>query len=182
MSSAKFHAERERAGRRGKEGKEGGSEGVMAGALNFFGFGPACDVQVVLDGEDERLRTRFRATGAGAAVSGGDGKAAAGGGGGEKTTGMLIYSQGDTVSGVVKVIPRAGKPVDHLGIQVQLLGQIELFFDKGNYYDLFRRASARQTRCTPCFSGGTIRIFLFVLTLETQPHTHTHAHTFPLDA
>ena len=128
----------------------------MAGVLGVFGFGPACEVQVVLDGEDERLRTRFRASGAGAAVagaaaSGADGKAGAGGaGGGEKPAGLLIYSQGETVSGVVRGVPRAGKPVDHLGIQVQLLGQIELFFDKGNYYDLFRRASAhRAPRASP---------------------------------
>ena len=31
--------------------------------------------------------------------------------------------------------PAAGKKVDHQGIMVELLGTIELFFDRGNTYD-----------------------------------------------
>jgi len=35
----------------------------------------------------------------------------------------------------VHLTPAAGKKVDHQGIKVELLGTIELFFDRGNTYD-----------------------------------------------
>jgi vacuolar protein sorting-associated protein 26 len=28
-----------------------------------------------------------------------------------------------------------GKKIDHNGIKVELLGQIEMYFDRGNFYD-----------------------------------------------
>ena len=33
------------------------------------------------------------------------------------------------------ITPAAGKKVEHQGIKVELLGTIELFFDRGNTYD-----------------------------------------------
>ena len=41
--------------------------------------------------------------------------------------------------------PAAGKKVDHQGIKVELLGTIELFFDRGNTYDFVAMGT--------CFAG-----------------------------
>jgi len=53
-----------------------------------------------------------------------------------------LYTDGDTVSGVVTITPAFGKKVDHQGIKIELLGQIEAFYDKGSFYDFV--ASARE--------------------------------------
>ena len=46
-----------------------------------------------------------------------------------------LYKDGDTVSGLVTVTPGFGKKVDHQGIKIELLGQIEAYYDKGSFYD-----------------------------------------------
>ena len=46
-----------------------------------------------------------------------------------------LYKDGDTVSGFVTVTPGFGKKVDHQGIKIELLGQIEAYYDKGSFYD-----------------------------------------------
>ncbi|XP_051121920.1 vacuolar protein sorting-associated protein 26B-like isoform X2 [Andrographis paniculata] len=46
----------------------------------------------------------------------------------------LFHSQ-ETISGMISVEPIPGKKVDHNGIKVELLGQIEMYFDRGNFYD-----------------------------------------------
>ncbi|CAM9436339.1 unnamed protein product, partial [Ectocarpus fasciculatus] len=40
--------------------------------------------------------------------------------------------QSQPISGTAEVIVPAGKKVDHLGIKVEMVGQIELYFDRGN--------------------------------------------------
>jgi hypothetical protein len=35
----------------------------------------------------------------------------------------------------VRVVAPPGKRVEHQGIKIELLGQIELFVDRGSYYD-----------------------------------------------
>lgn len=127
----------------------------MAAFASVLGFGPVCDVRVTLDGEADRLKTKRRGATAVSAASAAPssladtGENGGGGGSGASSTtttgggaGLCIYSKGEGVSGTVYVTPRVGKVVEHLGITVQLLGQVELFFDKGNYYDIFRRTCA----------------------------------------
>jgi len=46
-----------------------------------------------------------------------------------------LYNDGDTVSGAVTVTPAFGKKIDHQGIKIELLGQIETYYDKGSFYD-----------------------------------------------
>jgi len=46
-----------------------------------------------------------------------------------------LYKDGDTVRGEVSIIPNGGKKFDHQGIKVELLGQIEVYYDRGNFYD-----------------------------------------------
>lgn len=48
----------------------------------------------------------------------------------------------------VHITPAAGKKVEHQGIKVELLGTIELFFDRGNTYDFVAMgALLRRTWC-----------------------------------
>ena len=46
-----------------------------------------------------------------------------------------LYTNKDTISGVVKVVPIPGKRVEHLGLRVQLLGEIELASEKGRPHE-----------------------------------------------
>lgn len=49
---------------------------------------------------------------------------------------LPLYTNKDTVSGEVKVTPmQLGKRVEHMGIKVQLLGQIELASERGQYHE-----------------------------------------------
>nr|XP_024359155.1 vacuolar protein sorting-associated protein 26A-like isoform X2 [Physcomitrium patens] len=41
----------------------------------------------------------------------------------------------DSVVGEVRIDPVPGKKVEHTGVKIELLGQIELYFDRGNFYD-----------------------------------------------
>ena len=136
----------------------------MSGFASVLGFGPVCDVRVTLDGEADRLKTKRRGATAVSAASAAPSSLAdtgenGGGSGASSTTttggaGLCIYSKGEGVSGTVYVTPRVGKVVEHLGITVQLLGQVELFFDKGNYYDIFRRTCARMCVCLQCLRAS----------------------------
>ncbi|GMH34364.1 hypothetical protein BSKO_02198 [Bryopsis sp. KO-2023] len=48
---------------------------------------------------------------------------------------LPLYSTGGSVHGDVRVAPVPGKKFEHNGIRVQLIGQIELASERGNYYD-----------------------------------------------
>ena len=49
---------------------------------------------------------------------------------------LPLYKNKDTVKGLVKVIPIPGKRVEHLGIRVQLVGEIVLASDKGHPHEI----------------------------------------------
>ncbi|KAJ6913097.1 vacuolar protein sorting-associated protein 26B [Populus alba x Populus x berolinensis] len=46
----------------------------------------------------------------------------------------LFHSQ-ENIAGQISIEPLQGKKVDHNGVKVELLGQIEMYFDRGNFYD-----------------------------------------------
>ncbi|CAN0898733.1 Vacuolar protein sorting-associated protein 26A [Linum grandiflorum] len=46
-----------------------------------------------------------------------------------------LYQSQENIAGEVVVEPTQGKKVEHNGIKIELLGQIELYFDRGNFYD-----------------------------------------------
>ncbi|XP_042065883.1 vacuolar protein sorting-associated protein 26B-like [Salvia splendens] len=52
-----------------------------------------------------------------------------------KTVLIPVFQSQDTISGKISIEPISGKKVEHNGIKVELLGQIEMYFDRGNYYD-----------------------------------------------
>ncbi|KAL8136654.1 hypothetical protein V2J09_002655 [Rumex salicifolius] len=53
---------------------------------------------------------------------------------GQVSTVPLFQSQ-ENIVGEVHIEPTHGKKVEHIGVKIELLGQIELYFDKGNFYD-----------------------------------------------
>ncbi|KAL3158408.1 hypothetical protein ABBQ38_010643 [Trebouxia sp. C0009 RCD-2024] len=63
-------------------------------------------------------------------------KAATVKGKGTETEQLPLYTNKDSVVGEIRVANTPGKKVEHQGIKVQLLGQIELKTDRGNPHDL----------------------------------------------
>jgi len=88
----------------------------MASMLGGF-FGTVCTVDVHLDAESNRKT----------APIGRDKK-------GERA---FVYTDGEDVSGTAVVSIRPGKKLDHQGIKVELVGQVDMLFDKSNSYDFF---------------------------------------------
>ncbi|KAH8386487.1 hypothetical protein KR093_000793, partial [Drosophila rubida] len=85
--------------------------------MNFLGFGQSAEIEIVFDGAESRKT---------AEVKGEDGKV-------EK---MLLYYDGETVSGKVNVtLKKPGSKLEHQGIKIEFIGQIELFYDRGNHHE-----------------------------------------------
>lgn len=88
----------------------------MASMLDGL-FGSACTVDVTFDPEPGRKT----------APLGRDRK-------GERA---LIYIDGEDVSGTAVVSVRPGKKMEHQGVKVELVGQVDMLFDKSSSYDFF---------------------------------------------
>jgi len=80
-------------------------------------FGSVCTIDVTLDAEPNRKT----------APLGRDRK-------GERA---YIYTDGEDVSGTAVISVRPGKKVDHQGIKVELVGQVDMLHDKSASYDFF---------------------------------------------
>ncbi|KAK4480526.1 hypothetical protein RD792_013602 [Penstemon davidsonii] len=52
-----------------------------------------------------------------------------------QTVMVPLFQSQENISGKISIEPVSGKKVEHNGIKVELLGQIEMYFDKGNFYD-----------------------------------------------
>ncbi|XP_072978184.1 vacuolar protein sorting-associated protein 26A-like [Typha angustifolia] len=46
-----------------------------------------------------------------------------------------VFQSLENIAGEVSLEPIQGKKVEHTGVKIELLGQIELYFDRGNFYD-----------------------------------------------
>merc|ERR1712184_77456 len=83
--------------------------------MSFFGFGKSADVSINLSDQENRRRVPH---------SGGE----------RKKEDLLLYYDGETIAGNIKVDLKGAK-LDHKGIRVEIIGQIELFNDRGNTHD-----------------------------------------------
>ncbi|CAL8134558.1 unnamed protein product [Orchesella dallaii] len=81
--------------------------------MSFFGFGAGPEIELILDGEDTRNKVE---------VKNEDGKIEA----------CPLYFDGETISGQVKTTLRKGSKYEHTGIKVELVGVIEVYYDRGN--------------------------------------------------
>lgn len=85
--------------------------------MSFFGFGQSAEIDVYLDGQETRKTAEVKTD---------DGKK-------EK---MLLYYDGETVSGKVNVsLKKPGSKLEHQGIKIEFIGQIEMFYDRGNHHE-----------------------------------------------
>eukprot|EP00931_Biecheleriopsis_adriatica_P062890 TRINITY_DN3799_c0_g1_i1.p1 TRINITY_DN3799_c0_g1~~TRINITY_DN3799_c0_g1_i1.p1 ORF type:complete len:324 (+),score=68.97 TRINITY_DN3799_c0_g1_i1:64-972(+) len=80
-------------------------------------FGSVCTIDVTLDAEPNRKT----------APLGRDRK-------GERA---YIYTDGEDVAGTAVVSIKPGKKLDHQGVRVELIGQVDMLNDKSNSYDFF---------------------------------------------
>ncbi|CAN6564699.1 unnamed protein product [Malus baccata var. baccata] len=46
-----------------------------------------------------------------------------------------LFQSQENIFGKINIEPIQGKKVEHNGVKVELLGQIEMYFDRGNFYD-----------------------------------------------
>ncbi|XP_062709154.1 vacuolar protein sorting-associated protein 26B-like [Aedes albopictus] len=85
--------------------------------MNFLRFGQSADIDIMFDGAEHRQHADIKTE---------DGKK-------EK---YLLYYDGETVSGKVNItLKKPGSKLEHQGIKVELIGQIELYYDRGNHHD-----------------------------------------------
>lgn len=80
-------------------------------------FGSACTVDVTFDAEPNRKTAPL--------------------GRDKKGDRAYIYTDGEDVAGTAVVSIRPGKKMEHQGIKVELIGQVEMLHDKGSSYDFF---------------------------------------------
>ncbi|XP_034918597.2 vacuolar protein sorting-associated protein 26A, partial [Populus alba] len=52
-----------------------------------------------------------------------------------QTVMVPLFQSQENIVGEVVIEPVQGKKVEHNGVKIELLGQIEMYFDRGNYYD-----------------------------------------------
>lgn len=79
----------------------------------LFGFGTSAELEIILNDAETRDRTLVKDE------NGVDQE-------------LLLYSGTETVSGRVNVIVPPGKKFEHLGVKIELIGQIELYNDRSN--------------------------------------------------
>ncbi|XP_025910706.1 vacuolar protein sorting-associated protein 26A isoform X3 [Apteryx rowi] len=92
---------------------------MMYTVKSFLGgfFGPVCEIDVVLNDAETRKTAEIKTE---------DGKV-------EK---HYLFYDGESVSGKVNVISKQhGKRLEHQGIRIEFVGQIELFNDKSNTHE-----------------------------------------------
>jgi len=84
--------------------------------MNFLGFGPQPAIEVDFGGNGRR-----HVTVKGDHVN--------------TTDTVPLFCGTETIAGQVRVMAPPGKRIEHQGIKIELLGQIELFFNRGEFYD-----------------------------------------------
>lgn len=85
--------------------------------MAFLGFGQSADITIKLDDEETRRTAKIR------------------GEDGQQETHYLFYD-GETISGTVNIaLKKANQKLEHQGIRVEFIGQIEVYYDRGNQQD-----------------------------------------------
>lgn len=87
--------------------------------MSFFGlnFGQSADIDIILDNQDERKMAEIRDEN------------------GRKER-HYLYFDGESVNGKVNVtLHRKTNRLEHQGIKIEFIGQIELYYDRGNHHE-----------------------------------------------
>mmetsp|Transcript_17104 Transcript_17104/g.22179 ORF Transcript_17104/g.22179 Transcript_17104/m.22179 type:complete len:303 (-) Transcript_17104:1248-2156(-) len=48
---------------------------------------------------------------------------------------LPVFQSGEIVRGQVEIRVPPGKKIEHMGIKIELIGQVEMFYDRGNFHD-----------------------------------------------
>ncbi|XP_065901049.1 vacuolar protein sorting-associated protein 26B-like [Dysidea avara] len=118
--------------------------------MSFFGFGASADIEIVLGDQESRKKVEMRNE---------EGKK-------EK---LPLYYDGENVTGKVH-IKLKGRKLEHQGIRVEFIGQIELFYDRGNQHDF--TSLIRQLSPPGELSGDKTFDFQFI-TVEKPYESYT---------
>jgi hypothetical protein len=88
--------------------------------MSIFGFGAPCTVDIEFSDQETRKKVNVNQQD-------------------KEQTQLCLYCDvagtNESVSGSVKLRMNPGKKVEHVGIRVELVGQIELFYDRGNHFE-----------------------------------------------
>jgi len=80
-----------------------------------FLFGSPCTLEIVLDDIENRKHIDIQTDNA--------------------TEKLPLYIGNESVKGVARVLPKEGKKLEHQGIVLEFIGQIEMFYERGNNYE-----------------------------------------------
>ncbi|KAK3842018.1 MAG: putative PEP8-vacuolar protein sorting/targeting protein [Linnemannia gamsii] len=94
---------------------------------NLFGFSAPVDIQVVFKGEEERKMVEVKVDK-------------------DRREKFPLYFDGESVAGKIQIRVKDGKKLEHNGIKVEFVGNIELFYDRGNHYEF---SSLQQDLAVP---------------------------------
>jgi len=86
--------------------------------MSIFGFGSSASIDITFDGTENRFKKSSKRGSDAADVKD-----------------LVIYEGTEAVSGTCKIMIPPGKKVEHIGVKIELIGQIELFYDRGNHYE-----------------------------------------------
>lgn len=82
----------------------------------MFGLGPSCDIEFELDRSGSRKQIELIEDG--------------------KKNKQYIYYDGEDVGGTVHIkLKKQGTKLEHQGIRLELIGQIELYYDRSNHHN-----------------------------------------------
>ncbi|XP_075228712.1 vacuolar protein sorting 26 [Lycorma delicatula] len=85
--------------------------------MSFFGFGQSADIDIILDGTESRKLAEIKTEE------------------GKKERHFLYYD-GESVTGKVNIVlKKPGSKLEHQGIKIEFIGQIELYYDRGNHHE-----------------------------------------------
>ena len=82
---------------------------------SLFGFGSSAAVRIEIQGADKERPTKTLKSDKGSEE-------------------VLIFTGQEDIRGSVYVTP-SGRKLEHMGVKIELVGQIELFYDRGNHYE-----------------------------------------------
>jgi len=83
--------------------------------MSFFGFGNSCDLEIEFKNQDELKKVACKNENG-------------------EIENLYLFTGKENVAGTVHVKLK-GKKVDHLGMKIELIGHIELLYDRGNPYE-----------------------------------------------
>ncbi|XP_066917871.1 vacuolar protein sorting-associated protein 26B-like [Clytia hemisphaerica] len=85
--------------------------------MSFFGFGQSAEISIELSDSDKRKQVELKNED-------------------DRREKHFLFYDGETVAGTVNIkLKNPGKKLEHYGIKVEFIGQIELFYDRGNHHE-----------------------------------------------